>query len=183
MIIKKKTFRRGIIIFKINDDYDEIPVGRTQTNRIKLKDISVSRIHCNIIRKNNKLYVIDKGSKFGTLFYLKKNINLNIFNNKDYTEYLISGRHFFSFSFEQNLTFFERIFSINFQCCSYNKQVNEIDVDVENLKESVTEPLLINEQNKNLDESYVDYILDLGNIINAKDDDDNKTNIKETNHK
>ena len=180
---KKKTFRRGIIIFKINDDYDEIPVGRTQTNRIKLKDISVSRIHCNIIRKNNKLYVIDKGSKFGTLFYLKKNINLNIFNNKDYTEYLISGRHFFSFSFEQNLTFFERIFSINFQCCSYNKQVNEIDVDVENLKESVTEPLLIKEQNKNLDESYVDYILDLGNIINAKDDDDNKTNIKETNHK
>ena len=180
---KKKTFRRGIIIFKINDDYDEIPVGRTQTNRIKLKDISVSRIHCNIIRKNNKLYVIDKGSKFGTLFYLKKNINLNIFHNKDYIEYLISGRHFFSFSFEQNLTFFERIFSIDFQCCNYNKQVNEIDVDVENLKESVNEPLLINEHNKNLDESYVDYILDLGNIINAKDDDDNKTNIKETNHK
>ena len=87
-------------------------------------------------------------------------------------------------SFEQNLTFFERIFSINFQCCSYNKQVNEIDVDVENLKESVTEPLLINEQNKNLDDSYADYILDLGNIINIKDGDeynDNKTNVKETN--
>ena len=181
---KKKTFRKGLIIFKINEDYDEIPVGRTQTNRIKLKDISVSRIHCNIIRKNNKLYVIDKGSKFGTLIYVKKGINMNILDINKKTENLISGRHSFSFSFEQNLSFFEKIFSMNIQCCNYNKFNYETEVDVENLKESTSEPLLINEQNKNLDDSYADYILDLGNIINIKDGDeynDNKTNVKETN--
>ena len=73
---------------------------------------------------------------------------------------------------------------MNIQCCNYNKFNYETEVDVENLKESTSEPLLINEQNKNLDDSYADYILDLGNIINIKDGDeynDNKTNVKETN--
>ena len=183
---KKKTFRKGLIIFKINEDYDEIPIGRTQSNRIKLKDISVSRIHCNLIRKNNKLYIIDKGSKFGTLIYVKKSINMNILNINENTENLISGRHSFSFCFQQNFSFFEKFFSLNIQCCNYNKYNHENEVDVENLKENSSEPLLLNEQNKNLDESYADYILDLENIINAKDIDefnDNKTNVKETNHK
>jgi hypothetical protein len=183
---KKKTFRKGLIIFKINEDYDEIPIGRTQSNRIKLKDISVSRIHCNLIRKNNKLYIIDKGSKFGTLIYVKKSINMNILNINENTENLISGRHSFSFYFQQNFSFFEKFFSLNIQCCNYNKYNHENEVDVENLKENISEPLLLNEQNKNLDESYADYILDLENIINAKDIDefnDNKTNVKETNHK
>ena len=183
---KKKTFRKGLIIFKINEDYDEIPIGRTQSNRIKLKDISVSRIHCNLIRKNNKLYIIDKGSKFGTLIYVKKSINMNILNINKNTENLISGRHSFSFYFQQNFSFFEKFFSLNIQCCNYNKYNHENEVDVENLKENISEPLLLNEQNKNLDESYADYILDLENIINAKDIDefnDNKTNVKETNHK
>ena len=73
---KKKTFRRGLIIFKMNEENDEITVGRTQSNKIKLKDISVSRNHCSIIKKNNKLYVLDKGSKFGTLIYMNNPINL-----------------------------------------------------------------------------------------------------------
>ena len=183
---KKKTFRKGLIIFKINEDYDEIPIGRTQSNRIKLKDISVSRIHCNLIRKNNKLYIIDKGSKFGTLIYLKKSINMNILNINKNTENLISGRHSFSFYFQQKFSFSEKFFSLNIQCCNYNKYNHENEVDVENLKENISEHLLLNEQNKNLDESYADYILDLENIINAKDIDefnDNKTNVKETNHK
>ena len=183
---KKKTFRKGLIIFKINEDYDEIPIGRTQSNRIKLKDISVSRIHCNLIRKNNKLYIIDKGSKFGTLIYLKKSINMNILNINKNTENLISGRHSFSFYFQQKFNIFEKFFSLNIQCCNYNKYNHENEVDVENLKENISEHLLLNEQNKNLDESYADYILDLENIINAKDIDefnDNKTNVKETNHK
>ena len=107
-------------------------------------------------------------------------------NNNNFSECLISGKHCFTFSLEQNLGFFEKLFSFNIQCCNYNKFNYETEVDVENLKESTSEPLLINEQNKNLDESYADYILDLENIINAKDIDefnDNKTNVKETNHK
>jgi hypothetical protein len=170
---KKKTFRKGLIIFKINEDYDEIPVGRTQTNKIKLKDISVSRIHCNLIRKNNKLYVVDKGSKFGTLIYVKTNINMNVLKMNKTQENLISGRHSFSFYFEQNLSFLEKIFLKNVNCCYYNKQINETEVDVENLKDSVSDRLLINEQNYNLDDSYIDYVLDLGTIIKSKEEDEN----------
>ena len=62
--LKKKTFRKGIIIFKINDENDSddiITVGRSQNNKIKLKDISVSRNHCNFVKKKNKLYIVDKG--------------------------------------------------------------------------------------------------------------------------
>ena len=182
---KKKTFRKGLIVFKINEDYDEIPVGRTQTNRIKLKDISVSRVHCYIIRKNNNLYVVDKGSKFGTLIYIKKSINLNLMkcNNNNFSECLISGKHCFTFSLEQNLGFFEKLFSFNIQCCKYNKQSNENDIDVENLKDNFNEQIE-SEQNKNFDDSYVDYVLSLETIINAKEDDDNnKTNFKEITQK
>ena len=181
---KKRTFRKGLIVFKINEDYDEIPVGRTQTNRIKLKDISVSRVHCNIIRKNNNLYVVDKGSKFGTLIYIKKSININVMKMNNNSECLISGKHCFTLSLEQNLSFFEKIFSFNIQCCKYNKQSNEVDIDVENLKDSINEHIE-SEQNKNLDDSYVDYILSLETIINAKepDDDNNKTNFKDISQK
>ena len=184
VIIHYMMMQKGLIVFKINEDYDEIPVGRTQTNRIKLKDISVSRVHCNIIRKNNNLYVIDKGSKFGTLIYIKKSINMNVMKMTNNSECLISGKHCFTLSLEQNLSFFEKIFSFNIQCCKYNKQSNEIDIDVENLKDSINEHIE-SEQNKNLDDSYVDYVLSLETIINAKepDDDNNKTNIKDISQK
>ena len=181
---KKKTFRKGLIVFKINEDYDEIPVGRTQTNRIKLKDISVSRVHCNIIRKNNNLYVVDKGSKFGTLIYIKKSINMNILKMNNKSECLISGKHCFTFSLRQNLSFLQKLFSFDVQCCKCNRNNKEFDVDVENLKDNISENSE-NEQNKNLDDSYVDYVLNLETIIKIKepDDDNNKTNFKELTQK
>lgn len=83
---KKKTFRKGIIVVNIPEN-ERISVGRNQNNLIKLKDISVSRSHCDIYKKDNKLYIIDKGSKFGTLLYLNKPFvltydteNINNFN-------------------------------------------------------------------------------------------------------
>jgi hypothetical protein len=181
---KKKTFRKGLIVFKINEDYDEIPVGRTQTNRIKLKDISVSRVHCNIIRKNNNLYVVDKGSKFGTLIYIKKSINMNILKMNNKSECLISGKHCFTFSLQRNLSFLQKLFSFDVQCCKCNRNNKEFDVDVENLKDNISENSE-NEQNKNLDDSYVDYVLNLETIIKIKepDDDNNKTNFKELTQK
>ena len=77
---KKRTSRKGILIIKINEDCDEdeITIGRSQNNRVKLKDISVSRCHCNIIKRKNKLYIVDKGSKFGTLIYMNNPLNVNV---------------------------------------------------------------------------------------------------------
>ena len=169
---KKKTFRRGLIIFKMNEENDEITVGRTQSNKIKLKDISVSRNHCSIIKKNNKLYVLDKGSKFGTLIYMNNPINLYLNKINDNLENLISGIFSFSIGLVQNFSLFEKLFFLNLQCCQC-KNTNDKEVDVENLKESVSAPLVNNEREINcFDDSYEDYILDLGTIIRAKDDED-----------
>ena len=169
---KKRTFRKGLIIFKMNEENDEITVGRTQSNKIKLKDISVSRNHCSIIKKNNKLYVLDKGSKFGTLIYMNNPINLYLNKINDNLENLISGRFSFSIGLVQNFSLFEKLFFLNLQCCQC-KNTNDKEVDVENLKESVSAPLVNNEREINcFDDSYDDYILDLGTIIRAKDDED-----------
>ena len=169
---KKKTFRRGLIIFKMNEENDEITVGRTQSNKIKLKDISVSRNHCSIIKKNNKLYVLDKGSKFGTLIYMNNPINLYLNKINDNLENLISGRFSFSIGLVQNFSLFEKLFFLNLQCCQC-KNTNDKEVDVENLKESVSAPLVNNEREINcFDDSYDDYIIDLNTIIRDKNDED-----------
>ena len=109
---------------------------------------------------------------------------MNIMKMTNNSECLIFGNHCFTLSLEQNLTFFEKIFSFNIQCCKYNKQSNEIDIDVENLKDSINEHNE-SEQNKNLDDSYLDYIFSLETIINAKEshDNNNKTNFKDISQK
>ena len=109
---------------------------------------------------------------------------MNILKMNNKSECLISGKHCFTFSLEQNLGFFEKLFSFNIQCCKCNRNNNENDVDVENLKDDISEKN-DSEQNKNLDDSYVDYILNLETIIKVKesDDENNKTNFKELTQK
>ena len=138
---KKKTFRKGILIFKINDENSEdiISVGRSQNNKIKLKDISVSRSHCNFVKKNNKLYIVDKGSKFGTLIYLNNPMYITPKKNEGT---LISGKHWFSINLQQNQSFFSKIFSI--KCCGCGQVRNDGDIDVEGLQDD------INNNNKDL---------------------------------
>jgi hypothetical protein len=182
--IKKKTFRKGILIFKINDDNEEdiITVGRSQNNKIKLKDISVSRCHCNFIKKNNKLYIVDKGSKFGTLIYLNNSMYITP-KKKEGT--LISGKHWFSVNLQQNQGFFSKLFCM--KCCGCGQIRQDGDIDVEGLlnnEESKFESKIRNrtkvelgqsgekEDNENndsrlplIDELYQDYVLDLGDNI------------------
>ena len=169
---KRKTIRKGILVIKINDDNNEdiISLGRSQNNRVSLKDISVSRTHCNIIKRKNKLYIIDKGSKFGSLIYINNPLNINLKNNE---EIIISGRHWFSIKFEENKSFFSKFFPIN--CCQCNEIKNLTNIDVDNLEENIydnqIEKIKDNNNLKNnmnfqiLDTSYQDYILDLGEDI------------------
>lgn len=73
--MKKKVLRKGIIIISIKEE-QIISVGRSQNNQIKLKDISVSRTHCVFFKRENKIFIVDKDSKFGTLAYLNKPFTL-----------------------------------------------------------------------------------------------------------
>ena len=169
--LKKKTFRKGILIFKINDVYNEdiITVGRSQNNKIKLKDISVSRNHCNFVRRKNNLYVVDKGSKFGTLIYLKNPIYITP-NKNECT--LISGKHWLSINLIQNQSFFTKFFNIKC-CCGTGQIKQEGDICVEGDEDSKLniKPDIEKLDGKNeydypvIDELYQDYILDIGNNI------------------
>ena len=175
--IKKKTSRKGILVIKINEDTDEdvITLGRSQNNRVKLKDISVSRNHCNIIKRKNQLYIVDKGSKFGSLIYVNNPLNINKKNNE---ETIISGRHWFSIKLEEEVNFFSRLFSST-KCCQCSDINKNIDIDIEHLDEKVNnKPEKIYGDIKNnklsqikdlegqiMDNSYQDYILDIGDDI------------------
>ena len=176
--LKKKTFRKGILIFKINDENNEdiITVGRSQNNKIKLKDISVSRSHCNFIKRNNKLYIVDKGSKFGTLIYLNNPMYITPQTNEGT---LISGKHWFSINLVQNQSFFSKLFSV--KCCGCGQVRQEGDIDVEGLLDNydnkTKKPKMElgkdeedDEDNSDgifpiIDELYQDYVLDLGDNI------------------
>ena len=186
--LKKKTFRKGIIIFKINDENDKddvITVGRSQNNKIKLKDISVSRNHCNFIKKKNKLYIVDKGSKFGTLIYLNTPLSISPETNECT---LISGKHLFTVNLQRKQNFFAKIFPI---CCWECGQINpKSDVEVFNDKISYEsgeeDNNSINSNNNGnysgndnfiIDELYQDYVLDLGNDIYIHSEIESEKNI------
>ena len=179
--IKKKTSRKGILIIKINEESDEdiITLGRSQNNKVKLKDISVSRNHCNIIKRKNQLYIVDKGSKFGSLIYINNPLSINMENDQ---ETIISGRHWFSIKLEEETNFFSKLFFPT-KCCQCSEIKKNYDVDIEHLDENNDnhnhnqhpEKLysIINNNNyiikdlerQILDNSYQDYILDLGDEI------------------
>jgi hypothetical protein len=188
---KKKSFRKGIIVVKLKNG-EEITVGRTQSNTIKLKDISVSRMHCSIINKDGNIYVMDKGSKFGTLIYLNKpflltnnfgnqidgKINQNLMNfhykNLPFNNYinLISGKNFLSFKLYNNWSILKHFFSHTLCCkckaASDDEMIINIEElnDVDELNKIKNNSLNVNhEHDQNLNDSYNDYILNLDTII------------------
>jgi len=171
--LKKKTTRKGILIIKINDDIDDdvITLGRSQNNKVKLKDISVSRSHCHIVKRKKKLFIVDKGSKFGTLLYVNRPLTVNLENSE---ETIISGKHWFSIKLEEETSFLSKLFSI--KCCQGNVIKKNTDIDIDNLMINACiepEKILYNDindfkdekKNEVFDDSYKDYILDLGNEL------------------
>ena len=175
---KKKTSRKGILIIKIDEDSDDdvITLGRSQNNKVKLKDISVSRNHCNIIKRKNRLYIVDKGSKFGSLIYINNPLNINL---KNYEETIISGRHWFLIKLEEETNFLSKLF-FSTKCCQCSEIKKNSDLDIEHLDENnennqQPEKIYSKINNNNyiikdlegqiLDNSYQDFILDLGDEI------------------
>jgi hypothetical protein len=172
---KKKTFRKGIIIVKIVEN-ENITIGRNQNNIIKLKDISVSRSHCHIFKKENKIYVADKSSKFGTLLYLNKPFTITLNkdnlikrnnNRKNHTFIdnhvnLISGKNYFTFKVESSWSLFGNLFSNTF-CCKYKTSSNEDFVF--NLDSIIDDKDKKFNNNDHLSDSYNDYCMCLDTII------------------
>ena len=137
----------------------------------------MSRNHFNFVKKKNKLYIIDKGSKFGTLIYLNNPMYITPKKNEGT---IISGKHWFSINLQQNQSFFGKLFG--FKCCGCGQIKQDADIDVEGLLDNIGDnnknnckpkiDLSNNEEDGDdndkfpiIDELYQDYILDLGDSI------------------
>ena len=165
---KKKSFRKGIIIVNIVDN-ENITVGRNQNNVIKLKDISVSRSHCYIFKKENRLYIADKSSKFGTLLYLNKpftltNNNIKKSNNKnnvfiDNQVNFVSGKNFFRFKLENSWSLFGNLLSNTF-CCKYRNPDEDFVFNLDSNRDYDG-----NKCEEHLNDSYADYFMSLETIL------------------
>ena len=65
---KKKKF---LYIINLESDNFQLKIGRGKKVDILITNISVSRKHCLLVRKNNNIYLDDYNSKFGTLILYK----------------------------------------------------------------------------------------------------------------
>jgi len=63
-----------ILLFTDNEYYI---LGRGHDSDVRISDISVSRVHSKIYFADNKLYLEDCGSKFGTLVLAKEEVEIN----------------------------------------------------------------------------------------------------------
>ena len=64
--------QRKVIYIISFDQKNSITIGRGQDCDLRLTDVTVSRIHCILLRtKDNKIMLKDVGSKFGTLILLQ----------------------------------------------------------------------------------------------------------------
>jgi hypothetical protein len=131
-----KTEKKGMLVINLDPliqsketGITELSVGRTQNCKIKLKDISVSRLHMMITMKNNKIYFKDKGSKFGSMVYINKDIIFT--SSSTNTLQFASGKHFFKTNIINSRSFIERLFNFDFICCEC-KTIIDKDYVLEN---------------------------------------------------
>ncbi|OMJ95867.1 hypothetical protein SteCoe_589 [Stentor coeruleus] len=69
------------IIHVLTPDIAPLSLGRSSECDLKINDISVSRSHATIEVFNNKFYIKDNFSKFGTLILVNKPVNLRANDN------------------------------------------------------------------------------------------------------
>jgi hypothetical protein len=165
--LEQKITPIGKLIFKI-DEGAELSMGRKKNNDIKLKDISISRQHCKIMRKDDNLYIKDLFSKFGTMRYINNYIEIKNNNN---SIKLLCGKHELEFSLVKSWSLFGVSKIFNFACCTCNHNINEtseiIIYNTEN-NEGVRrkDKKKYSYYNKFKDyDSYNDYIIEIKNII------------------
>ena len=158
--------------------------GRTSNNNIRLKDISVSRHHCNLSIDKGKLYIENKGSKFGTLLYLQSKYKL--MRNKEKLT-LISGSYCINIEMELKWS----LLSL-FSCCKIKSNLNNKEVDltvrdneytpqdqIQNMNNSqitlsnIHDLNTINDKKKRtiqeFEDSLIDIVLNIENILQIKD--------------
>lgn len=184
---KFKANRKGILIINMNEaslnSNNEITLGRTQTNQVKLKNISVSRVHCTIKVIDGQVMIKDNESKFGTLLYLRQkytlmegsandgagNGNGQDLTNKNYyygSECVVSsGRFALFFQLTKTKSFFMNMLSFN--CCK-QKNINDSDCVIDLNNEESEDDDVINKK-QYITNIYNDLVMIIDTILQSVD--------------
>ena len=136
-----------ILLNKMNNN--KITIGRCSTSDMVINDISVSRNHCNLTLENDKIYIDDCSSKFGTLLMIQNNFTFVPWKEIN----LQLGKYHLNFNLTKNIL-------CSFKCC-YNLNIKNISYDSQ-----------INSQRQNV---YEEIIKDITDISHKKKYDDNVT--------
>ena len=101
------------VIIKSEEPVSVISVGRYNGSDIRLEDNTISRIHSALTVKDNKLYIKDMSSKFGTGILLQNN-NFPFYDNNP-----------ISFQFGRSVITFCQFIKTNNLCKCLNKNSNK----------------------------------------------------------
>jgi hypothetical protein len=160
-----KTEKKGMLVINLDPliqsketGITELSVGRTQNCKIKLKDISVSRLHMMITMKNNKIYFKDKGSKFGSMVYINKDIIMN--SSSVNTLQFASGKHHFKTNVINSRSFLERLWNLDFICCEC-KTIIDKDYIVDNYDKENSNQKVVDLTSGIMNDSYDDLCLSI----------------------
>jgi len=135
------------------DSHNVISIGRSHETNLKINDITVSRYHSEIIKENNKFYIRDLYSKFGTGILLQNN---KIKIKEDFPLYIQIGKNIMEIKIEKkcfccykffNCLCFKRNF--NNKIFNYYGKENAEKINIENVFDFQE----INDNNENDDNS------------------------------
>ena len=169
ILFHEKNQYKILFVLSLDKKNQIIKIGRALDNHIVLSDNSISRNHCGLVVVNNKLFIEDMTSKFGTLILIQtpkiqltENLNL----------YLQIGNNFIKCKL-----YFPALNSL-FSCCSVDNKDNE-SFDYY-YKQNIIKSEDNNNNNLPLQNIYSDNENDEEN--QKENDKDNKLKIKEINY-
>lgn len=67
----EKNSSRTIHVLNFTDNGQQFTMGRGHESQVRVNDISVSRMHAMLKFHENKIYLQDNKSKFGTLLLMR----------------------------------------------------------------------------------------------------------------
>ena len=150
-----------IYIFSLDKKNQILKLGRAMDNHLIIQDNSISRNHCGLLVLNNKLFIEDMNSKFGTLIFVQSQ-TIQLGENQNF--YFQIGNNFI----------IGKVYnpSLNslFSCCSVDNQDKIFDFYY---KQNI---IKTEEDNKNNNNIYM-------NSKVSSDNEDDGENIKEKENK
>ena len=153
---KKKKF---LYVINLENDNLELKIGRGKDVDILTTDISVSRIHCLLVREKNNIYLDDYNSKFGTLILIQSPF-LKMSNNLPLNIQI--GRTFFHFELEKSFSFFNCCVCETYDNEYFYHQQSKDKIKYDNICIIKEERFKDNESDKSINEEK-DIVKDLNN--------------------